>query len=76
MVQNGKLAQSTCFFVSVRKSVDLPTFGSPTMPTDNIPQEYSRLGAQIKGRSGCVYKGLGSRDTSSCLRTQKTAGQE
>jgi hypothetical protein len=34
-VQNGKFSAGTDFAVKALKSVDLPTFGRPTMPIDS-----------------------------------------
>jgi hypothetical protein len=35
IVQNGKFSAGTDFAVKALKSVDLPTFGRPTMPIDS-----------------------------------------
>ena len=65
MVQKGKFSASMPARVSALRSVDLPTFGSPTMPQWNpisagpaLPDRtFGRLGqssAGIDGVHGCI----------------------
>ena len=51
MVQNGKLAQSTAFFVIAENSVDFPTFGNPTIPICN-----GICGASVPGNGRMVNR--------------------
>ena len=54
MVQNGKLAASAPALVSALNSVDLPTFGSPTMPQR---KPISRRPPRRSGRAGATSPG-------------------
>lgn len=44
MVQKGKFSAGIANFVRVLKSVDLPTFGNPTMPILRWEENLPRIG--------------------------------
>ena len=44
MVQNGKFSDGMPIFVSTLKSVDLPTFGKPTIPICESRQSQCKQG--------------------------------
>ena len=60
MVQKGKFSAGMPILVMVLKSVDLPTLGSPTIPTCTTAPQTSRCStAQVEGLKGSKKGGGG-----------------